>query len=207
MNLLSRVIIAALIVIVLIVVGYFALSHITLGQQVSSPQAVTLVVNYLKNTNPNTLVNVTNVTPSIYPGSWHILTAVAFNATSPCPSYVAYSFDYPQYGFVYRVQNNYTSNCMIYGLQQNKSYILAAAPLAIARSYNLSIPIIQKFVAKYGYKNVTVHASYFNSIIISSATYNGVWIVNYTASRANYSIFAAITQVGGKLVANYTLPH
>ncbi|MDE1870484.1 MAG: hypothetical protein KGH71_05925, partial [Candidatus Micrarchaeota archaeon] len=93
MNLLSSVIVAAIIVIVLIIVGYIGIQHLNLGQQVSEQQAVSLVVNYLKNTNPNTLVNVTNVTPSTYAGSWHILTAVAFNATSPCPSYVAYSFD------------------------------------------------------------------------------------------------------------------
>ena len=207
MNLLSSVVVAGIIVIALILVGYFGLQHLNLGQQVSQQQAVTLVTNYLKNTNPNTLVNVTNVTPSVYPGSWHILTAVAFNATSPCPSYVAYSFDYPQYGFVYRVQNNYTSNCVIYGLQQNQSYILAAAPLAIARSYNLSVPSIMNFVSHYGYKNVVVHATYFDSILLSSTTYNGVWIVNYTAPAANYSEFAAITQVGGNLVANYTLPN
>lgn len=207
MNLLSSVILAAIILIAVLVVGYFALQHLNLGQQVTEQQAVSLVVNYIKNTQQNTVVNVTNVTPSSYPGSWHILTSVTFNATSPCPSYVAYSFDYPQYGFVYRVQNNYTSNCVIYGLQQNKTFILAAAPLAIARSYNLSVPSVVSFVNTYGFNNVVVHANYFNSIIISSQTYNGIWIVNYTAPAANYSVFTAITQVGGDLVANYTIPN
>lgn len=206
MNLLSSVILAAIVLIAVLVIGYFGLQQLNLGQQVTQQQATSLVVNYLKNTNQNTLVNVTNVTPSAYPGSWHILTAVTFNATSPCPSYVAYSFDYPQYGFVYRVQNNYTSNCVIYGLEQNKTFILAAAPLAIARSYNLSVPSVVNFVNAYGYKNVVVHASYFDSILLASSTYNGIWIVNYSAPSANYFVYTAITQVGGNLVANYTLP-
>ncbi|MGI0141540.1 MAG: hypothetical protein ACREBF_02720 [Candidatus Micrarchaeales archaeon] len=206
MNLLAKVIVAAIVLVIVLLAVYFGAQKLKLGQQVTQVQAVSLVTNYLQNANPNTVVNVTNVTRSTYPGSWHILTSVAFNSTSPCPSYASYSFDYPQYGFVYRVQNNYTSNCVIYGLEQNKSYILAAAPLAIARSYNLSIPLINTFVSTYGYNNVVVHANFYNSISLKSKTYANIWLVNYSAPTASYSVFTVITQAGGLALTNYTLP-
>ncbi|MDE1855892.1 MAG: hypothetical protein KGH49_01505 [Candidatus Micrarchaeota archaeon] len=205
MNLLTRVVIAAVIVAIVLVGVYFVLQEAHLGQQVTKQQAVALITNYLQNKAQNTVVNVTNVTASVYPGSWHVIASVTFNATSPCPSYAAYSFDYPQYGFVQRVQNNYTSHCVIFGLLQNRSYILAAAPLAIARSYNLSIPSINGFVGRYGYNNVVVHANFYNSIILLSKTYENVWLVNYSAPIANYSVYAAITQSGGNLLTNYTI--
>jgi len=205
MDLLQKVILAGVAVVILLVIGYFGVQSLHLGQQVTKQQAVSLVTNYLKNQNQNTVVNVTNVTPSTYPGSWHILTSVDFNATSPCPSYVSYSFDYPQYGFVYRVQNNYTSNCIIYGLEQNKSYILASAPLAIARSYNLSIPSVRNFVNTYGYGKVNVQAVFYNATILNSVTYNDTWIVTYSAPSSTSSVVVALTQAGGNLITNYTI--
>ena len=205
MNLLTQVIVAAIIIALIFVVVYFAAQKINLGQHVTESQAVALVVHDMQNAQPNTVVNVTNVTPSVYPGSWHILLSATFNATSPCPSYASYSFDYPQYGFVYRVENNYTSDCVVYGLEQNRSYIIASAPVAIARSYSLGIPSITSFVKKYGYNNISVHATFYNSVILSFSTYNNTWIVNYSTPNANYSEFAAITQVGGKLITNYSI--
>ncbi|MDE1762582.1 MAG: hypothetical protein KGH78_05360, partial [Candidatus Micrarchaeota archaeon] len=140
-------------------------------------------------------------------GSWHIVASVTINSTSPCPTYAAYSFDYPKYGFVYRVDNLYTSNCVVYGLEQNSSYLIASAPVAIARSYGLGNANITAFVGKYGFKNVVVRASFAQSLITSYTTYNNVWVVNYTAPGTPAYVFAAITQKGGNLITAYTASH
>jgi hypothetical protein len=202
MDLLLKSILAAVLVALILVGLYVAIQRIVLNQPITKQQAITLILNDLKNSNP-TFVNITNATPSVYPGSWHILASVVYNGTTPCPTYVIYSFDYPQYGFVYRSENLYTSNCVVYGLAMNRSYIIASAPVAIARSYNLSIPLVRNFVSEYGYGNVTVNAK-FNSFY---STYTNIWIVNYTAPKVNYSVYVVLTQVGGIPVSNYTMHH
>lgn len=210
MDLLFKSILAALVIAAVLVILFFAVQKF-IPATVTQQQAVTLVLNDLKNVTPTARVNITNVTPSQYQGSWRIIASVVFNGTTPCPSYYIYSFDYPKYGFVYRLDNNYTNHCIVYGLQQNRSYILASYPVAIARSYNLSqqgtIPSVANFVNLYGYRNVVVTASYYPSLNLSNTLYNRVWIVNYSAPTASYSVYTLITQVGGSFVLSYNKSH
>jgi len=37
--------------------------------------------------------------------------------------------------------------------------------------------------------------------------YTKAWLVNYSATNANYSEYVLISQIGGKLLLNYTLSH
>ncbi|MDE1768552.1 MAG: hypothetical protein KGH62_04230, partial [Candidatus Micrarchaeota archaeon] len=130
----------------------------------------------------NAIVNVTNVTPSQYAGSWHILAGVILNNTSPCPSYYVYSFEYPQYQFVSRVQNVYTSGCNV-----NETTI-GSYPVAIAKSYALNISQVKTFVSTYGYNNVIVTASHIPKILISGTNYTDVWAVYYNAPTSTNSV-------------------
>ncbi|MDE1825541.1 MAG: hypothetical protein KGH61_03665 [Candidatus Micrarchaeota archaeon] len=205
MNLLMQVIVAAIIVAVILVVVYVGVQSIGLGQHVTELQAVSLVQHDIQNQNPDTLVEITNVTPSQYSGSWHITAAVTYNSTSPCPSYVSYSFDYPKYGFVSTLENNYTSDCVIYGFDKNKSYVFEFGPLAVARSYDLGIPSVNAFVEKFGFSNVTAQATFYNVLNVGGKSQSDVWLVNYSSPRSKYSEFVALTQVNGNLIANYTL--
>ncbi len=138
MGLLSSSAIAILIIVVIFVLLYLGVKYFGIGTHVTEAQALSLVEGDVQNANPGVLINVTNVTPSQFPGSWHILMSVILNATSPCPSYYIYSFDYPKYGFVYNIENTYTSNCIVYGLMQNKSYIIASYPVAVVRAYSFN---------------------------------------------------------------------
>ena len=118
---------------------------------------------------------------------------------------MSYSFDYPKYGFVSTLVNNYTSNCVIYGFDQNKSYVFEFAPLAVVRSYDLGIPSVNSFVEKYGFSNVTVQAAFYNVLNVGGESQNDVWLVNYSSPKSNYSEFVALTQLDGDLIANYTI--
>ncbi|MEM0087309.1 MAG: hypothetical protein QW774_01070 [Candidatus Micrarchaeaceae archaeon] len=207
MELLGKVIVYAIVIALIIIGIYFAALRLGAGSHVSAQQAKALVLSDLANTYPNAEINITNITPSQFPGSWHIIASIVINATKPCPSYFIYSFDYPQYGFVYRVENNYTSDCVVYGLLRNSSYIIASYPVAIARSYSMRIPSIDNFVNRFGYNNTIVHASYYPSFSIFGTNYTKVWLVNYSAAAANYSEYVLISQQGGDLLANYTIYH
>lgn len=202
MDLLTRTVVIAL-VLILVILGIFYALQNTILAHVSVQQAVSLVTADLQGTNPNAIINITNVTASTYAGSWHIVAGVITNATTPCPSYFVYTFDYPQFGFVYRVQNTYTSNCVIYGLAQNKTFIISSFPIAITRSYNLMPPAIISYLNVQGINNVVVTAHFYNKLNAQGNSYTNVWLVNYTSKKVAYSAYALLSQVNGTLLSAY----
>ncbi len=196
MDLLAKAVVVAIVIVIIIIAAYYLTKQPVLPQ-VTKSQASSLILDYLRNNYKGSIINITNETPSTYQGSWHILASVISNATSPCPAYSVLSFDYPEYGFVSRVENNYTANCVVNGVVQNQSYLVASYPVAIARSHSLGIPSVNEFITKAGYSNVTVHATYYNSTNYSNITYSRVWLVDYTAKNIGYSIQVLLSQVGG----------
>jgi hypothetical protein len=200
MDLLAKAIVVAIVIAIVIASAYYLLRQPT-TPQITKAQASSLILDYLKNNYPGASVNITNVSSSIYPGSWYILASVISNATTPCPSYSVLSFDYPQYGFVSRTQNNYTGNCIVNGFAGNhSSYIVASEPVAIALSHELNTTMVNSFIASAGYGNVSVHATYYPSINYGSAVYKNVWLVDYTSGRMSYSVQMLLSQIGGNLL-------
>ncbi len=201
MDLFSKTIAAAVVLVIIIFIGYFAASHVSFGSQVTEAQAEALVMHDLQNSNPGAVINVTNSTPSQYQGSWHIVTSVVLNATSPCPSYSIYSFDYPKYGFVYRVDNTYTDNCVVYGIAPGRGYVIGSYPVAITESYARNVSAVTGFVSRYGFGNVSVHATYYNSTVFYGTRYSDVWLVGYTAPKTNESVDVLLSQLNGTVLS------
>ena len=200
MDLLAKAVIVAIVMAIVIISVYYIIRQPVLPH-VTKSQSSSLILDYLKNNYKGAVINITNITPSTYQGSWHILASVIQYATTPCPSYSVLSFDYPEYGFVSRVENNYTGNCVVNGLVQNQSYIVASYPVAIARSHALGIPAVNSFIATAGYENVSVHATYYNFTNFNNVNYSSVWLVNYSSKRLNYSVQVLLTQNGGNPIA------
>ena len=186
MDLLAKSVVFVVVIIAIVGAVFYLLSGGAFMKQVTQAQAEALVYHDLQNSNPGARINITNVTPSQFQGSWHMLASVILNATSPCPSYYIYSFDYPKYNFVYRVVNTYTSNCVIYSGSGNQTAI-GSAPAAITQSYDLHIPSVYSFVQKYGYSNVAVYATYYRNVTYQGTGYSNAWLVNYTSPGANSS--------------------
>ena len=207
MDLLMKALVIAIVLVVVIAVVYYAFEKVFVPGPVTEQQAATLILGYLKSHNPNAIVNVTNETQSVYPGSWHVVVSFINNPTTPCPTYIVYSFDYPKYGFVNRTDNVYTENCRIYGLVGNSSYTIGSFPDAIVRSYSLNNSAITNFVNINGYNNVVVHANYYPSININGFNYSKVWIVNYSSTTNSRSIYAIISQVNGTFYSTYNQSH
>ena len=202
MDLLVKTILAAVVVFALLFVVYYLVGHVLSGP-ITSSQAVSLVESDLSRSYPSAVINITNVTQSQYPGSWHIVASVITNATSPCPTYSVLSFDYPKYGFVSRLENNYTSGCVVYGLVGNSSYILASYPVAIARSYSLKIPQVMDYVKSVGYANTIVTATYYPTFYHIGKDYSKIWLVNYSSPRSNQAVYVILTQESGNFVTEY----
>ncbi len=202
MELLAKTVVSAVVVVVLLLVIYYALQS-TILSHVTEQQAASLVTADLQGEYPGAIVNITNETASNYTGSWDITTSVVLNATSPCPSYYAYTFDYPKFGFVYLVQNNYTQGCRIYGLQKNSTFILSSFPAAITRSYTLGIPSVLSFVDQFGFHNVSVSSHFYQSTSIAGMNYTNAWLVRYSYPGANHTVSVLLSEVNGTLLSAY----
>jgi hypothetical protein len=202
MDLLVRAMLFAVIVIVVLFAVYYALQS-SVFQRVTQEQAASLVTTDLQRLYPSALINITNNTPSNYSGSWHIVASVILNATSPCPSYFVYTFDYPQFGFVYRVDNTYTNNCVVYGFNSKGPFIVSSFPVALTRAYALNIPALSNFINAVGFSHVQAYAHFYNRTSVLGKNYTNVWLVSYSSTFSNNSAYALISQLNGTFLASY----
>ncbi len=198
MNLIMKVLVVAVAIVVLLVIARYAVA--SAPRHVSSHQAVDNVTSYIDTSYPGALVTITSVNSSQYAGSWHIVASVVINATKACPAYYVYSFDYPQYGFVSRLENNYTANCIINGEPSSGNYIITSYPIAMAKSYDYNISAVRDFVAQYGYSNVNVSDNYYDVISLGGSNYSHIWLVMYSNPQADHSVYVGISQRNGTLL-------
>jgi hypothetical protein len=202
MDLLVRVFLIAMIVIGLLFIAFVLVQRVA-PNSLTQDQAVSLIKNDLQIQNPSANITITGVSPSLYPGSWHIVASVTSNSTSPCPSYSVDSFDYPQFSFVNGTDNIYTKwdsstqTCYVYGA-------VSSAPSAVAESYSLNIPLIRSYVRTVGFYNVSVGATYYTSLTAAGNNYTNAWLVRYSSSRLNYSAYALLKETSGSPLGYYT---
>lgn len=202
MDLLARAIIAAVVVIAILLVAYYALSG-SVFSHITQSQAQTLVQEDLQSTYPKATIAVTSDTPSNYSGSWHIVTDVILNSTSPCPSFFVYSYDYPKFGFQYTIVNTYTNNCVIYGQADNNTIGNFAVAITRASSY-LNISSVKSYISRFG-PSVTASAQSLSSYNTAGKNYTGVWLVNFSSSETNYNVYVLLSRLNGSLLSAYNL--
>ncbi|MGI0135315.1 MAG: hypothetical protein ACREBW_10205 [Candidatus Micrarchaeaceae archaeon] len=208
MDLFAKVGIAVIVLIIIAAAAFVVASHATGGGNVSSSTAQSLVISDLKSASPGANITVISVTPStLQQGSWNIVLALAYNSTRPCPTLSIEAFDYPATGLVPSVDSLYTKSCVIYGISQAPSYVISSPLIAIARSYNQSSSPGASYVNAFGYNNTAVNAKFYASLNASATPldtiYYNAWLINYTASGAQYSQFIVMDS-SGQITANYT---
>jgi len=211
MDLLEKV---GVIVIVLVVVSSIVFLLLQNGKnpQLTASQAVQLVINDVRATNPNANITVVSVSNStVQKGSYSIVLSVAYNSTRACPTLFIDMFDYPAFSLSNSTENLYTygnaNRCTINGLvnSSTSTYVIGSKYVAIARSYSKNIPQITSYVNRYGYNNTDVDASYYSNLTNAhlANTYYNAWLVRYKASAADYSVYVVIDS-SGSVAGNYT---
>jgi len=209
MELLAKAgIIAIIIAIAVLVVGVFLIPN-TFVPPVTARQAEEIVLSDLYAQDPNAIITVINVSQSsLEASSWTVVVTIVHNATRACPTLVLESFDYPAVTFVSSRENTYTQACYIYNLINAPSYIISSPYVAITKSFTLSNTTIMDYVNTYGYNNTVVYANFYTTLNEThtplNETFHNLWLVNYTASGASYSVIALLNQ-SGSLAATYTL--
>ncbi|MCL4373463.1 MAG: hypothetical protein M1360_00075 [Candidatus Marsarchaeota archaeon] len=208
MDLLVRVGIAAIVLIALI--GALFLFKSISVPQYSESQAVSIVMSKLNNTFPGASISIINVSrENLSAGigqqrqSWYIVASIVENATRACPALSIESFSYPGSGLLPTIINNYTSlNCTISGLASAPYYIINSPYVAQVKSYTSGYYPIVAYVDKYGYANTDVSARYMpelsnRNFTALNRTFSNVWLVLYSASHSNFSLYVVMSNTGG----------
>lgn len=208
MDLLGKVAIGVVLLIVIFSGGFLLFTH-SIQNKLTSAQAVQFVLNDLKQENPNANITVINVSNStLEAGSYNIVLSIVYNATRPCPTLFIDEFDYPATGLVPSVDNLYTKKCIVYGLSDAPSFVISSPEIAIASSYNRSVPEVIDYVSAFGYNNTNVHAKFYpylnqSATNLGKSFYN-VWFISYKATNANYAVDVVLDS-SGAIAGNYTV--
>ncbi|NYZ78917.1 hypothetical protein H0N99_02105 [Candidatus Micrarchaeota archaeon] len=174
------------------------------NQQVTQEEAVNFVVQHMQTDYPGAQTNVTEV--KLQDGSWRITSEVIYGANTPCPNMSIVVYEYPAFGFVPRAENNITNNCQLLSCKGIENCKIAMPEEAIIASHKLNnVPEINSFINEFGYNNIRVDATSYESYFESrtNATYPFIWVVRWTSPEANYSIRLILNQTGGKVLDKF----
>lgn len=164
-------------------------------------KAVDFVKQQMQTEYPGASIEVINVEPQNE--SWKITSKVVYGANTPCPNLTIVTYEYPQFGFVPRVENNITNNCELLSCKGIENCTIGTSEEAIIASHKLNyVSEIDNFINSFGYNNIRVDASNYSSYFENktNTTYQSVWVVNWTSPKANYSIRLILNQTGGKVL-------
>ena len=197
MDLLTKVVVLAVALVVALFLLYYGFSMIPIAPP-TQQQASKNITNYLDMIYPGANVTITDIRPSQYSGSWHVVASVIENSTTPCPLYQSYSYDYPAFGLVNGTDNIYThmnaSGCIF-----TSGALVGSLPVAMAMaSKNFAI---SHYIQNFGFANVTTSAISEN-VTISGRQAN-VWNVSYSSRLANYTIYAVLSQLNGTVLKTF----
>ncbi|MGC8478367.1 MAG: hypothetical protein ACP5NE_00340 [Candidatus Micrarchaeia archaeon] len=204
MNLFAKTLLAAILVIIIAIALFLiVVKHGPSG--VTEQQAESFVISDLMQSNSNATINIVSATPSsLESGSWNIVVSITYNGTRACPTVMVREFDYPALTMS-SVLDSYTSGsipCIVHGFSNVSSYLISLPPVAIAIATNASAEAAS-YTSLFGYNETHATAQYFNKLSPASTpldmNLSNVWLVNYTASDANYSEYVVLSSMGKKL--------
>ncbi len=202
MELITKVGLAALIIIFIALAALLLKGFQHPRPALNATQAKNIVLADLYQGNPSGNFTILNVSPSAN-DSWRITVGAIYNGSTPCPTYLTESFDYPSVNLAPLVNNIYASDCTLHEISQNGSPFIYVPALAIASATSQARSgadsVLKNYLSAYGYNSTHTLAKFFtaNPNPPSLSVYGkDLWIVNYTARAANYSLYVAISESG-----------
>jgi len=173
------------------------------NDQMTQDKAVQFVKEHMQLQYPGATTDVFLVTPQ--DGSWKMSSKVIYGANTPCPNLSIVVYEYPEFGYVPREQNNITSNCQVLGCKDIQNCKITLPEEAIIASHKLNnILEIELFKGNYT-SNVRVDATFYDNYFESktNSTYSSIWMVKWTATNADYSIRLILNQSDGKVIDKF----
>jgi hypothetical protein len=221
MDLLSKAVITAVVMIAIVLVLLFIKSYTVVhAPPLNATSASKLVISDLQQSYPNASVRLLSVNRSyVRNNSWEITLGVIYGPATPCPTVKIESFDYPATGLVPTVTNvysNYSSGtCHVYGLPNSAlpyfSYTVSSPEIAIDRAYNADYAPLVSFINASGFNNITASANFYGNTTLLGKNYTNIWLVKYLheTSTSQESQFVVMNYSGSVLTGyivmlNYT---
>jgi hypothetical protein len=202
MELITKVGLAALIIILLAFAVLLLKGPSNARPSLNATQAEAFVLTDLYQGNPSGNFSVLNVSPTAN-NSWRITVGAIYNGSTPCPTYLTESFDYPSVNLAPVVNNIYVSDCTVHEVSQNGTPFIYVPAVAIAyvtsQAKSGADYVLHDYLSTYGYNSIHARAKFFAanpSPPLLSEYGKNLWVVNYTASTANYSVYVAISESG-----------
>jgi hypothetical protein len=202
MELLSKVALVAIILIVIAVSVGVLLKHVSQPSNITASYAKNFVLTDLHQSTPSGEFTVLNVSGG--PNSWTVLVAASYNTTTPCPTYFTESFNYPSTNLAPTIDNIYISNCTVRQIPSSSGGDITLPVIAIGEATEQARsggdPLLLNYLQTYPFGSTSVKAdlySTYNSILEGTrVTGSNIWIVNYTSTDANFSVYAILNSTG-----------
>ncbi len=202
MQLIEKVGIATVVIIIIALAAFLFKGNASSKSNINATQAEQFVLSDLYQSAPYanfTLLNISKTTNS----SWYITVSATYNASTPCPTYLVESFNYPSENLAPVVNNIYASDCTVHELINNATSGINIPALAIATATTQARSgedtALYNYLSTYTYNATHAHATFFRTNPFPSIfdQYgNDIWVVNYTASKSNYSLYVALSGAG-----------
>lgn len=203
MELLSKVAIVAVILIALSISAALLLRHSSQPSNITASYAKSFVLADLHQSAPTANFTVLNVS-SGGTNSWTVLVAASYNTTTPCPTYLTESFNYPGTNLAPTIDNIYISNCTVRQVPSSSGGEITLPVIAIGEATEQARsggdPLLLNYLQTHPLDSIYTRAYFYSSYnsIVEGTRVNGsdIWVVNYTSKDANYSVYAVLNSTG-----------
>ncbi|MGC9132628.1 MAG: hypothetical protein ACP5HJ_03285 [Candidatus Micrarchaeia archaeon] len=157
-------------------------------KNLTKEEAVSLINSSLHLAYPNARIEFVSVSPSkTFNNSWEIVVVVSKNPNSPCPESFVLEYD-TFYGLDWKVQNNLTRNCIVFGAVNNSEYIYGRREEAMSRASQFDF--VKAFIRNC--------SSIFVDAAPTIKNFTNAWDVVYVCDSKEMHVF--ISQKGGNLL-------
>ncbi len=193
-------IVVTIILIAIAITAVIVLKHNPVQSHVTSSSAEEVVLSDLYQHSPTGIFNIINVSRSPTKDSWIIVLSASYNSTKPCPTYLTESFNYPSTNLAPIINSIYASKCKVYQVSTTHGGSIGLPVVAIAEASSIRDPVIVSYISTYSYNSTFVNAKFYplyrRMLNNTSINLSNIWIVNYTAKNANYSVYVILDKFG-----------
>lgn len=135
-------------------------------------------------------------------GSWSIQADVVTNAEPACPARTRLYYNYPAFGYVTRTPETITANCQIcIGIEPGECRIFFDDEAVIASHSRQGGLDVSDYIKTYA--DARPSANFYGegeSYAHDGKDYSSVWLVDWSAQGANYTVHALVDPNGGTIV-------
>jgi len=161
-----------------------------LPKNLTREETISMINSSLQQAYKNARIEFVSINSSkLHPGYWEVNVVVSKYPNSPCPETFVLEYD-TFYGLDWKIQNNLTRDCIVFGAQNNTNYIYGRREEAMSRASQFDL--VKSFI-----KNCNQSLYVDAAPTLKNST--NAWDVIYVCGVKALHVF--ISQKGGELIS------